>query len=394
MSNYYLVARSIDTNNVSTLELNRKWYFKNSNDFYSRANSLEAIDLVTTRFNSKEDMINQLVSHGYIDGYNYDFFIVSKYSRGNEERIKIQEVIYNTNKDRVDGLRNIAYESLTKGLKPSVDNKTDNNILLFKFVNKMYYKDDYRKIVKEGLTGIPKVVIDLYKNIDTCDKVPHYIKQFHPNVMINYGVSRSIVDSLNRYDQLGSSISDHVNYYNKNVKDRALVKDKLLLICDKNYVSGLNINTNANLIDGQISLFDTNKNDLTKEEKISYVMSSIKKIDYKSFSKENKKVYINDIYNYDMDEDQLKVINKGLPTTLLNNIYLYKFHKSKLEACTDNYWDANTLSEDIDGDLKDIRFNLRKDETLDRAYNYFLVYNNIKKNNCEVESYQKRRDKK
>ena len=394
MSNYYLVARNVDTNKVSVLELNRKWYFKNSNDFYSRSNSLEAIDLVTTRFNSKEDMINQMVSHGYINGYNYDFFIASKYKRGKEEKIKIQEVIYNTNKDRVDGLRNVAYESLTKGLKQSTDNKTDNNILLFKFVNKMYYKKDYRKIVQEGLTGIPKVVIDLYKNIDTYDKAPHYIKQFHPNVMINYGVSRSIVDSLNRYDQLGNSISDHVKYYNRNVKDRALVKDKLLLICDKNYVPGLNINTNNNLIEGQISLFDNNKNNITKEEMLSYVMSSIKKIDYKSFSKENKKVYINDIYNFDMDEEQLKVINKGLPNSLLNNIYLYKFHKNKLESCTDNYWDANTLSEDIAADLRDIKYNLRKDEILNRAYNYFLVYNDIKKNNCEVESYQKRRNKK
>ena len=193
--------------------------------------------------------------------------------------------------------------------------------------------------------------------------------------MINYGVSRSIVDSLNRYDQLGNSISDHVKYYNRNVKDRALVKDKLLLICDKNYVPGLNINTNNNLIEGQISLFDNNKNDITREDMLSYVMSSIKKIDYKSFSKENKKVYINDIYNFDMNEEQLKVINKGLPNSLLNNIYLYKFHKNKLESCTDNYWDANTLSEDIAADLRDIKYNLRKDEILNRAYNYFLVYN-------------------
>lgn len=395
MNNYYLVARDIDTNKISVLELNRKWYFKNSNDFYSRANSLEAIDLITTRFNNKEDMIKQLSSHGYINGSNYDIFIASKYKRDNEEKIKVQEVIYNINKDRVEGLRNIAYESLTKGLKQSTDNKSDNDILLFKFVNKMFYKDDYRRVVQEGLTGIPKVVTNLYKNIESCDKAPHYIKKFHPNVMINYGVSRSIVDSLNRYDELGNSISSHVNYYNKNARDRASIKEQLLLICDKNYVPGLNINTNNNLIEGQLSLFDNSvNNDISKDEKLSYVMSNIKKIKYKDLKKENKKIYLNDIYNYDMDNEQLKVINKGLPTTLLNNIYLYSFHKSKLETCTDNYWDANTLSEDINGDLRDIRYNLRKDETLNRAYNYFLVYNNIKKNNCEVESYQKRRNKK
>ena len=64
MGNYFLIARDMNTNKFKVISLKNKWYVKNGTDYYSRSNKLEAIDLVTTRFNSKSDMAQRMFSNG------------------------------------------------------------------------------------------------------------------------------------------------------------------------------------------------------------------------------------------------------------------------------------------------------------------------------------------
>ena len=80
---YYLIARDKTSNDFKILELKSKWYLKNGTDALSRSNKLEVIDLITTRFNSREEMANKLVQDNYIPNNNYDFFI--------QERVTIDD---------------------------------------------------------------------------------------------------------------------------------------------------------------------------------------------------------------------------------------------------------------------------------------------------------------
>ena len=79
MKKYYLVVRYEDTNEVQAIELSTKWYLeKQDKDVFFRANSLEAIDLVTTRFKNSEEMLLRMKNNGYIRSSKADVFIASK----------------------------------------------------------------------------------------------------------------------------------------------------------------------------------------------------------------------------------------------------------------------------------------------------------------------------
>ena len=52
---YYLIAMNKTSNEFNILGLKSKWYLKNGTDILSRSNKLEVIDLVTTRFKSREE---------------------------------------------------------------------------------------------------------------------------------------------------------------------------------------------------------------------------------------------------------------------------------------------------------------------------------------------------
>ena len=82
MNKYYLIARNKDTNDFKIIKLKKSWYSDDSNnDDVLKANPLEAIDLVTTKFSSEEEMIERMKKNGYIKTSNGSFssFFYSKY---------------------------------------------------------------------------------------------------------------------------------------------------------------------------------------------------------------------------------------------------------------------------------------------------------------------------
>lgn len=381
MGNYYLIARNIDTNQFKILELKSKWYLKDGSDQVKRANRLEEIDLVTTRFKSKEEMAERLFKNNYINHLNYDFFIVRERKSKEDKNLKIFETIYNTKESRTNYFRTIAYESL----KHNINISRSNIRLMDKFVTKLYYSDSYRKIVNERLTGLPKKLVDIFGNISPKNTIPYNLKYQNRWIMNNYSISRNIIDSFNRYDNLNGDFNNHIRYYKQYANDRAKIKNELLEVCSKDYITG------------QLSFFQKpiEEKKINKEEKYNYVMSKIKNFGFKNLIREEKKVIVNLNGLAEPSKNDVKILKKSLPSKLLTDIYLYNLHKSKLEACKDSFGETSLLYEDLRQDIKDIKKSLSKDEILDRTYQYLLVYNRLKKKtNSEVESYQKNRGKK
>ena len=68
MSNYFLIARNRNDNSFQVLKINEQWFLgDNGRDIFYRANDLEAIDLVTCQFSSREELIERLYTNGYVD---------------------------------------------------------------------------------------------------------------------------------------------------------------------------------------------------------------------------------------------------------------------------------------------------------------------------------------
>ena len=383
MGNYYLIARNTIDNSFKVIGLKSKWYLKNGNDYTSRSNSLEAIDLVTTRFKSSEDMAKRLYDRHYIDNPNCDFFIVSKYKRNNVEKLKFQEVIYNVKEDRTNDFRDIAYNSLNKNIR------CEKNIRLFdKFITKSFYSESYNRIVQDGLTGLPYKFSKDFSKIREYKTVPYKLKYDNAWCMGNYGISRNVVDSLNRFDVLSGSdvYKKHIDYFDSLVKERMKIYGSLMEVCDKNYFPQ------------QLSIFDVKEKELSISDKKNFVIKYLMNIGLDSFSRDdNGKMSINvtNLVDY-MDKDELKILSKKLNVSINTAAYLCNLHKAKMNSIGTSYGNLSCLQEDLDMDVTDLKKALKSDKTIEKTYEYCVTLDRVKKKvkSEDVMTYQKGGSKK
>ena len=120
MNTYYLIARNRKDNTFTVLKLREDWYLgreKGREDVLTRANDLEAIDLVTTRFGSESEMAERMAMNGYIPDSDVDIFIASKREKNGKSYIKFDEVLYGKDAKRTAAIRRIAQTSLVGDFK-------------------------------------------------------------------------------------------------------------------------------------------------------------------------------------------------------------------------------------------------------------------------------------
>ena len=114
-NDYVLVAKSNRDNSYVILKIKDEWYLgkDKAKGKESSKNSLEVIDLVTTQFASKEQMVERLVQGGYISDSDVDIFIACKRKKDGKSYIRFDEVLYGGKKDkRVSALRDVAEENV------------------------------------------------------------------------------------------------------------------------------------------------------------------------------------------------------------------------------------------------------------------------------------------
>ena len=94
MNMYCLVARNKKDNSFKIIGIKECWYNANGDtEILSYKNTLASIDLVTSRFKSREEMQKRLIDRGYLDDGEYDFFIASKNKSNSSAQLRFQEVI-------------------------------------------------------------------------------------------------------------------------------------------------------------------------------------------------------------------------------------------------------------------------------------------------------------
>lgn len=396
MNNYCLVARNKKDNSFKIIGIKECWYRTDGDsENFSYMNSLGSIDLVTTRFRSREEMAKRLSDRGYIDGEDYDFFIASKARSGSSNPVKCQEVIYRPEKnERMAEFRTVAAASHL-GRLPEANDKV---LRIFnKLLTKAYHRGDYYFMIQNGYTGLPKKLVDAMVGMREKRDVPYSLKYDQRWALESYPVIRNIVESLNRFDYVTANydnmVQGNIAYFNDNARGRRSICPKLERILDKDYAVG------------QIDMFDSSISDafavprtdvvepvkeevkpkktfpviegITDENRLSKVMQFLTSIPLESFKYvDNKLTFDFSVFDYELDDGTKKKLNSLMTGSLRNNVRLYLFHKLKFNEAKDEYGhDKFILQADMDADYRDIASLLKKNENrLKRVAEWCRIY--------------------
>lgn len=239
MGKYCLVARNIRTNEVTFIKINERWYSPGcDSDNFSLENSLEAIDLVTSQFKSREQLIWRLLENGYIGSTNVDLFIAGKRKKDGTSFIKFYNVIYDSKRNfRMGCFRGIARSSLEGNIFRSLD---DINNVYREFVGAAWTNPDFAGVVGEGSTDVSPRFITILHQYPLSDHIPKELRYDHEVGMGNYNTLRNMVVVLNEFDNYMSSYGSR--YFEDDLRgetfERLSTSPELLRKLDRNYCEG------------------------------------------------------------------------------------------------------------------------------------------------------------
>lgn len=349
---YYLFARDKDTNLVRLIPLSNNDIFFDGNINQRTSLSLEEIDHMTMNFSSEDILKMHLVNTNRLDNYNSELFIVSR----NGDNIKYLENVY---KDQAlsNELRMVTEEKLVS------ENDFGNRIIILsRFVFLLTTNKIFRDFIYTKYHNIYTKFIDYFK--DSYNYNEAYEKIYSDSFWAkdSYILLRNIVEAKNRFFSLGEYTKKKAKEY---VESRELQRNRSLgdiyRLTDKNYV------------DGQLSLFVDNPNDLSNEEKekekMEYLKSFIDELDYDSFVYDKLGVKFNK-EKFNCTEEEYKQLD-NLDHKFKNALYIYL----KYNELFNDYKD---YKEGI-SNFKSIIINtLENNEILrNRFYAFSLLYKKI-----------------
>ena len=409
MNMYCLVARNKKDNSFKIIGIKECWYNANGDtEILSYKNTLGSIDLVTSRFKSREDMQKRLIDRGYLDDGEYDIFIASKNKSNAASPMKFQEVIYGPEKnERMVDFREIAAASHIGRLEES----QQKIVRVFnKLISKAYYNHGYYYMIMNGYTGIPKRFVNAMDGMIKLDTVPYGLKMKQKWAMESYPAIRNIIESLNRYDLLSKSNSNlvkaNVEFLGDNYRQRKNLVPKLLKVLDKDYTVGQISMFDSDNLSDNFAVANPNESDLVEEVKdgvksdqeeikpvvkfpvldedenvnqITRIMRFLTNLPDDIFVyDENKKLTFNfNLLNHDVDSNTKKKLNSLLTGYLRSYVYMYLFHKRKYNELKGVSYGHSVfiLADDMDENKKDIRKNLEKrtDAGLKRVYEWCRI---------------------
>lgn len=377
MGKYYLVVRYRKNNFIQIVELKKSWYLKGQSlDEKLRANNLEAIDLVTTRFQSSHEMLKKMYENHYIQSMNADIYIASKRRKNGQEYIRDYEIIYNDSSSRINNFRDIASSSLQNEISIEFDKIRD---MYDEFADKLFYNSDFSFYLKSGCTDIPEKIVKLF--INSSKTKPAYNIKYENNWLFhNYEIVRSVASALERFERV-KNIED-ASVLRDDKFNRRKVIDKLLMKLDSDY------------IEGQYSLFDDeqevqdstleenrvesleNKDDLKVSftDKKDFILDTIKNLPITLFSQKNNKYVVNLSFFgiYPTNEDRNCLGN--LSSTTVKCIYFYLLYYEKYQEASLNYQNTISLEEELRSARKRFQKVLDSEKSVSKLYEWINTY--------------------
>ena len=417
MNSYYLIARNREDNSFKVLSLDETWYLgkqKGRQNYCTKDNELEAIDMVTTRFSCEAELAKRLVNHNYIPNCNVDIFIASKKQVDGKNFIKFLEPIYDLKSEKIIvALRGIARTSLNGDFK---DDKNNLSYIYDRIIEKVFNVDDFYCILFDGDTNVSKHFVEQLHCVREHVDVPYHIKESHEFGASSYSTVRNIVEAIERFNSLKCSSKDDrfmVNneFISKNLSGRMAIVPELVCQLDENY------------IDGQLSLFSEKKYSSEKvlqatekvvaeefvPEKIHIVRSGVTNMDKKKaiyrvlrnsskrtfrYNKDNKAYEVNyNLFKYPLlDTEKHKLdsyLTGNLPKYFSDYIIGYKVLKDAHEDGMTPLSETSQLERELESTAKKINNRFKSEKCLNMAYEWCMLYDGIKKRETQYDESQK-----
>lgn len=359
--NAYLIVRYLDKNLIKIID-----FTDINNNLCGRTNNLEQIDLYTSQFKNKDELITDLIEKRKINSKNVDIFIAKK---KNDKNLNFYEVIYNPyNEQRITCLQNIAKKNI--GLN-TLDVQKDIEYIYSNFFEKYKNIRRLREIVLSDITPLYSQFTK-YLSYNTDIDLSKIIALNGGWILNSYPLIRNIIALVNQYNNLSNGNSNIFKEYLNNLANltnqRIIYKNELLKKTDPNY------------IEGQLSLFDSNfsnetsfkedltlppKKEFTKEEIINYIMKTFEKLPVLLFifNKEKNVSINNNIFNSNITIGDLTKLKTLINQPLLYELFLLNYHIYYYQI-ESNFLRKVILKEDINRYYNNILNNLVNDDNL------------------------------
>lgn len=404
MSNYYLIARDKKTNDYQVLKLNDEWYLdeKRATGHVFRANDLEAIDLVTSCFQNREDLAARLYENGYIVDPHVDIVIASLKKKNGRHYVKFEEPIYNSgNKSRTNSLRKIAANSLNGNM---FADKEATGIVYDDIIARSYFCDDLFSMIMDGETNIPKRFAELLSKIPSYEETPYDLKYDRGFGFNNYLEARSVVEMLDRFENFGAGSHDNrvdmnEDFIDENYTERLELVPRLSLELDKDFCEGQlslfsffddkdseRVKAATKMVareakpqrKGRTSLVQPQKPDVPVNEMPREIFRVLETLPSNLFKRDedNKWQFNENVFSYPILDDERAKLNNLLTGNMPKFFMNYAMHKRQMIEAQNygEYSEASELGEYCERDKNAIRTRFKSHKCIMDTYRWCMLY--------------------
>lgn len=404
MNDYFLIARNKSDNSFTVIELNDEWYLskEKSTGKVTRSNSLEAIDLVTSQFQSREQMVERLYMNNFISSKDVDVFVASKRKKAGKSYIRFDEVIYGSKKSkRTAALRTIANNSMCGNL---TSDRAAMDFLYEDIIYRTYSCEDFYSMIMDGETNISKRFAELLRKVPKYEDIPLELKQDRFFRVDDYRDARNIIEALDRLERFSASsredrVLENLAFIDENYSDRMALVPKLSLALDVNFC------------EGQLSIFDNPGVDnrdkvrmaakkVAQEEKktIERVQVSDKKISVLGMQREVIRVlgtlpggifksngkgyeFNSEVFNHPILDEEKSELNGLLTGNMPKyfNDYIRHTHRMQDAQRMGDYSEAAELQQCCEMDLATIKRRFKSSKCLKNTYRWCMLYEGCRK---------------
>jgi hypothetical protein len=402
MGAYYLIARSRKDNTFTVLKLQETWYLgkeKGREDIFTRANDLEAIDLVTTRFGSESEMAERMAMHGYIPDSNVDIFIASKREKDGKSYIRFDEVLYNRNENRNAAIRRLAQTSLVSDFR---DDSYDLGCIYDEVISLAYSADDYLEMLLDGDMNVPKSFTEQLRTIKGQTDIPFDLKDSASFGAKDYATVRNIIESINRLESLGCTSREdryvlNGEFIEANIGKRMALVPELAVQLDKDYVEGqlslfslLDDEGKKKVVEATAAIAEEEKlypakikvdRNLDKEQKRKEIYRVLRSLPAGTICRERGtdkfKVNLDLFSHYPLALDEAKKVGTYLTGNLPKYFAWYMRDYSMLCAANKDgftpYSEIAEMQKDVEYDIRRIDNRFKSSKCLNMAYEWCMV---------------------
>ena len=337
VTEYYLIARNEKTNTFKIVPINNQ-----------RSSILEDIDLFTMKFRNNKELTAFLTNKEILEPSEYDFFIVTQKKVDGKNELLKQELVYSNSKV----LKDIAKNSKEKAIIKSGGNIDS---ILDSFAYFMQQEGDFWKQVVTGKTNIYPKFADYFisgRNVNYTSvkyRDGGWARKSYPLI-------RNILEAKSRNKEDYDTIERDMY--------RSLIDERLF---DE---------TKPIYAENQISMFDIISEEKEKEDKLLEVIHYFENLPRDIFIIKEEEAKFNDRLFPSYEGNDIDIFRFNLPERLQYTLQLLAVNK---ETYNNVEYNKDSFQVPIKQNLNAIiRILKSSKETLDKAYEWCLLYDKYK----------------